>query len=195
MQIICAECSKPFHAKPSQRRTYCSRTCYGKGSVGPRLRARYLERAADPQAILDARTDKSGDCWLWTGCKWANGYGRVVILKRDHVASRLAWELANGRKLADGEFVCHTCDIPLCVRPSHLFVGSPADNSADMTSKARQARGTRCHTAKLQEADVLEIRRMYAANEGGCTTIAAKYGMNHSTINDLLRGRTWKHVA
>ena len=53
------------------------------------------------------------------------------------------------------------------------------------------ARGERNHKARLTEADVLAIRERL--NEA-CSAIAADYGVDHCTIRDILRGRTWRHL-
>ena len=89
-----------------------------------------------------------------------------------------------------GLLVCHSCDVRCCVNPDHLFLGTPADNTADMIRKGRMARGERRGHAKLTTEQALEIK----ASALSSRVVAAQYGVGSSTIRKLRRGKTWTHI-
>lgn len=82
-------------------------------------------------------------CWEWRGAAFRYGYGNVRVRREDGEwgnkgAHIVMYEAAYGL-VPDGLFVCHECDYPPCVRPSHFFLGTQAENLADMTAKGRRA--------------------------------------------------------
>lgn len=141
------------------------------------------------------RQDDAG-CWLWTGSTFRTGYGqfRDPDRKTSVYAHRYSWELHFG-KIKDGLHVCHKCDVRSCINPLHLFLGTPADNMADMISKGRAVHdvGSKSSAAKLCEEDVVQIRALL--RDGLTQTdIARRYGVFNSSISNIKTWKTWKHV-
>jgi hypothetical protein len=86
---------------------------------------------------------REDECWLWGGHMSPDGYGQIKFDRRTQRAHRVALSLQEG--LRPGMFVCHTCDIRLCVNPAHLFQGTAKDNVRDMLRKQRHFKGpTQC---------------------------------------------------
>lgn len=146
-----------------------------------------------------AKVERSKGCWLWKGAKGARGYGVFWRAPFQTSAHRVAWELTYG-PIPDGHVVMHLCDNPPCVNPEHLRIGTHLENMADMRAKGRwylglprHVRGERCHKAKLTPAQVLELRRRFKAGERPWT-MAKELGMDGSTIDALVKGRSWKHL-
>lgn len=93
------------------------------------------------------REPMRSECWEWVGSRWPSGYGAVFVpdhlpwlrgrrVKGQDSAHRVAWRLVRG-EIPAGLRVLHHCDNPPCVRPSHLYVGTAADNTRDMLSRGR----------------------------------------------------------
>lgn len=136
-------------------------------------------------------------CLLWTASTTEGGYGRFGLGQRVVIASRFAWERAHG-PIPAGLDVCHRCDTPACVRVDHLFLGTRAENVADMHAKGRGRapgmQGERHPQAKLTAEVVRQIRSRRQAGESG-VSLAKAYGVTPALITMVARRRIWKEVA
>jgi hypothetical protein len=95
-------------------------------------------------------------CWLWTRSVMnKRGYGAMNTSKETRYAHRVSWQIYNG-EIPSGMHVCHHCDTPACVNPSHLFLGTHADNMRDARAKGRAYTPRR----KLTPLQVAEIRTL-----------------------------------
>lgn len=167
---------------------FCRKECQSL-DVAARAEARLPAR-------FSARVDKRGadDCWLWKGRRDANGYGVIDINHRPQLAHRVAYFLAKPN--ADQSLmVCHSCDNPPCCNPAHLWLGTQADNTADMDSKGRRRVGTRrgeaSNKAKLTAAQALDIFR----SSDNSVVLGARYGISKTAVQYIKRGKNWAHVT
>ncbi len=133
---------------------------------------------------------KQTDCIEWDGYRNRKGYGKRKFRGKNWLAHRAAYTEAYG-EIPEGMLVCHHCDNPPCVNPEHLFLGTPADNSSDMTAKGRQARGEASGKAKLTEDQVRAIR----ADTRMRREIAADYGVDSTVVSRIRLRHTWRHVS
>ncbi len=154
----------------------------------------------DDERRFWSKVEKTDTCWFWRGCLSVHGYGRFAMGKGSVAAHRYSYQLAFG-KIPKGEgyhgtCVCHTCDVRNCVNPTHLWLGSNADNSTDKISKGRDVvlRGEASGTARLKEADVLEIRRLYAI--GGFTQkeLGERFGVSEAGAQKIIARKIWRHI-
>jgi hypothetical protein len=139
---------------------------------------------------------KTDTCWLWTAAHTDAGYGRVSVHGYAMTAHRFSYILHFGA-IPDGLFVCHHCDVRACCNPDHLFLGTQADNLADMRRKGRQGDtrrpGVLNGRALLTEEQVTEIRHRRAAGES-YYRLSRDYGVGDSTIEAITKRVNWRHV-
>lgn len=125
--------------------------------------------------------DISNGCWLWKGSVNNKGYG--IIGSDNTYVHRLSFEIAYGIKLSKNQEVCHKCDIPNCINPEHLFIGTHSDNMIDMAIKGRSG------NKKLSDDEVKEIRilkQLYSYKE-----LSEKFGVSKSSIKDIIHRRNY----
>lgn len=143
-------------------------------------------------------------CLEWKGYKDKNGYGVLLVSKdgkkKNTKAHRLSYEL-HVAPIPAQMFVCHRCDNPSCIEPSHLFVGTAADNNADKMQKGRHRpggrpqRGSKNGRAKLSEQQVAGIRRLVSSYGVTAAAIARSLGVSASAVQRAVNGRRWGTVS
>lgn len=136
------------------------------------------------------------ECWPWTAGKDKRGRGMFQMGGRNRIASRVALELSGVTVPAD-RAVCHHCDNPTCCNPSHLFIGTQADNMADAAQKKRMEgqKGEKHNAAKLTDEIVLECRRRYAAGGIMAKDLAKEFGVSGTSMQKAINGENWKHLG
>ena len=117
------------------------------------------------------------ECVEWQAARTPKGYGVTFRDGKNRYIHREAWEITYG-PIPEGVLVCHKCDNPACFNPTHLFLGTPADNSRDMARKGRSTWGERNPMAKLTHEQAEEIRD---SDEPG-VVLAERYGVSPPTI-------------
>jgi hypothetical protein len=151
-------------------------------------------------------------CWVsirHNGLRGAHGhtYARWSIGSRSDGSRRVVamhrwiYEQTRG-PIPKGMLVCHTCDIPECVNPAHLWLGTVKQNVDDMRAKGRDNYtgpkkpncGPHPWTAKLDAVRVRKMRRLFATGKWTKKALAEKFGVHRVTVIGILRGDFWKHV-
>lgn len=148
--------------------------------------------SAQDEILSRIEYDTNGGCWLWARSTVPGGYGKLRRV-RSHRAS---YEAFKG-PIPDGLFVCHKCDVPACVNPDHLFLGTSRDNIDDMVAKGRQCRwngrreGHQNPRAKITE----DQARAILHSSDSRAALVAQYGLSPAAICYIKRRVTWKHLT
>lgn len=205
--LTCAHCGVTFPYKHSggKANRFCSRACAYNRTPEQRFWAKVNKDGPIPESFPEL-----GPCWCWLGSLFTDsGYGQFWMDGTNRRAHIVSYEWANGS--TSGAQVQHLCNVRVCVRPTHLKLGTPAENMQYASKTGRMSKGdqhwlrkgpdTRDHAkgerngaAKLTEADVREIRRLYADGIP-IKDIAVQYGMTYHGVYDIVKRVNWKHVV
>lgn len=144
-----------------------------------------------------SHVQKGDGCWLWQASTNPVGYGQLNRkIYGQSFAHRFSKGLELGRQLTRSEEVSHTCNTPRCVNPTHLTVGTHAENMAHMAASGRSRKG-RLNGEKFSVNGVLDERLVRIIKERAAwgetaPELARASGFSRQTIRDVLAGRTWK---
>jgi hypothetical protein len=144
-----------------------------------------------------SKVEKTDGCWFWKGGRQSRiySYGIFSLDGENVYAHRLSWIIHYG-KIENNLCVLHKCDIPLCVNPDHLFLGSQIDNLEDCRKKGRSRNGSmpgeKHPLSVLSNQKVLEIRSLHGLVLQ--KDIALKYGVKKSQINKILLHKAWVQI-
>lgn len=172
-------------------------------SIGERLFVMKMETIDIPSLTQDqlkifwSRVEAKGpdECWEWKGTIQDFGYGLFPLNGLQLRTHRVMWFIKHG-KIPDGMFVCHHCDNPPCVNPSHLFLGTYLKNIQDKVEKGRNPHGENHYATELTPEQVMEIRQINGSRKWGTgyRALAKKYGVSRSIIRDAAKEITWKDL-
>lgn len=143
-----------------------------------------------------SKVDKSGECWLWKGNLYKDGYGQFALGFKQLRAHRVSYQLS---VIDPGElYVLHKCDCRNCVNPEHLFLGTQKDNIRDMWLKGRafkpNLKGSGIGMSVLVEDEVAGIKLALSLGIP-VIEVARQYHVSTNTIYGIRSGRTWSHVC
>jgi hypothetical protein len=152
--------------------------------------------------IFWSKVKKTKTCWLWTGAKNSRGhpvrYGKVSISGKwwkHETAHRVAWKLTHGKIPAD-KMVCHKCAIPLCVKPTHLYLGTDSDNQLDQIDTSRwkhiKKRKSVNKRYKITEKTVRWILENYRRGKG--RKMAKRFKISPPQISRIVNRKGWAWV-
>ena len=139
------------------------------------------------------------ECWIWkAGLNKPNGYGRFSYNGiRNFLAHRFSYILYKGN-IPNGLSVLHKCDVPQCVNPNHLEVGTHQDNMNDRKNRGRftkiSRRGEYNGIAKLTEDDVRKIRKMYKTGNYNKKDLGNIFGCTRANIGSIINKKSWRHI-
>lgn len=129
-------------------------------------------------------------CWNWRGRLNENGYGSIKHEGKRIYAHRASYMLNTG-PIESGKVICHSCDNPKCVNPSHLWAGTQNENIRDMISKGRQRAGRR-----WSEAEVLGFVSDWRSGKyPTMKSMEIEFGMSGGTMTRIMKGQIWSTVT
>lgn len=181
----CSDCGIDVPRRESKR----CRKCYQKSTI------------TDPFKRLMRHVKKTRKCWLWTGYRNPQGYGAFLFKGKSKPAHRIMYQLTRSA-IPKGLCVCHSCDNPPCVKPSHLWLGTHYENKMDSVRKGRSflptppewdKSGDKNPNAKITWEIVKLVRKDFSSNPNqNISALGRTYDMNPSMVHNIIKNKQWK---
>lgn len=125
-------------------------------------------------------------CWNWTAAKGHRGYGQFSFGGRLWRAHRFAYYICVAAP-SEGMHVCHHCDNPSCVNPTHLFLGTDADNNADCRAKGRASKPP--SNAKITNEQADYARANFVKLKKTIPMLAKEMGVSVHSVRYAIYGK------
>lgn len=195
----CKKCCHVEHRKPDlecyvngcKERNYAKGLCrfhYDRMYRGTELTSGYYGMKK-----INFEIDDNG-CFICTShAPGKHGYRHMVVNGKKEYIHRLVYKECFG-DIPDGLVVRHKCDIPACINPEHLEIGTHQQNMNDSVIRKRNAFGERNGHAKLKEKDVIKVLELLS-NGMKQKDVAEMYKVNPSTIQLISSGKNWRHIT
>lgn len=198
----CETCGKNFkwyRGKTRNEPRFCSHSCQGSGVKEWRSKHKFSwkgkteeEKLPMMKIMFYERIEKTESCWIWKGSKIKSGYGIISFGGKPISAHRLSWKIHH-EEIGSDMIVRHLCNNPICVNPEHLAIGTHQDNSDDRVKAGNSGKGSQNCNSSLNEEDIKKIKNLLVLGISGAE-IGRRFNVSRTTINNIKKQRTWRHV-
>lgn len=181
----CLNCKKGFFRRGKYYR-FCSPKCYRI------VQRRLFSESCESRFWKKVTIKSDNECWSWNGSRCANNYGHLTIQHKTWKAYRYSWMIKNG-PIPKRMNICHSCNNPPCVNPSHLYLATHKQNMADASRDFLFVHGINHSHARLNPESVREIRKL--RDQGvSIPKLCRQFNMSAGAIWAASKRLSWKSV-
>lgn len=183
-------CSSPVHARGHCNTHYRRLLKFGDPVAGPA----FLTKHGEPldffkNIVLPYEADA---CLLWPYAKRDYGHGVIYYEKRMRQVHRVLCMIRHGPPPTSRYHAAHNCGVASCVNYRHIRWATAKENAADKLIHGTDAQGEKHPLATLTDDQAKEI--LLLEGTASQAQIAKMFNVGFRTINNIYRGKTWKHL-
>ncbi|HEY9702294.1 MAG TPA: HNH endonuclease [Allocoleopsis sp.] len=147
------------------------------------------------KTILESHIISKNNCWITNLLENYNGYPQIRINHKIKNASRLSYEIFKGT-IPKHSVIRHSCNNRNCINPEHLFLKQGVNNDNDYIKETGKNReGSKNYNSRLNEIQVIEIKKLLAQKQLAQTEIARQFGISTQQITNIKSGRCWANIS